>query len=60
MPEETQAFASYLYRNNVTPEQVLFDAGCTDYHDERAHIAIATASENLLRDGLPSSDEEDA
>ena len=40
--------ASVLYRNNVVPEQVLFDDGCTDYHDERAHIAIAEAAENLL------------
>ncbi len=51
MPEETQAFASMLYRNNVAPEQVLFDAGCTDYADDRAHIAIAQAAENLLRGG---------
>jgi hypothetical protein len=27
MPEETQAFADMLYRNNVAPEQILFDAG---------------------------------
>ena len=45
MPEETQAFASMLYSNNVAPEQVLFDAGCTDYADDRAHIAITQADE---------------
>ena len=59
MPEETQAFASMLYRNNVAPEQVLFDAGCTDSADERAHIAIAHAAENLLREGYESTDDDD-
>ena len=57
MPEETQAFAAVLYRNNVAPEQVLFDAGCTDYADERAHIAIAQAAENLMREGYESTAE---
>ena len=60
MPEETQAFASMIYRNNVAPEQVLFDAGCTDYADERAHIAIVQAAENLLRGGYDSTDDDDA
>ena len=59
MPEETRCFASMLYRNNVAPEQVLFDAGCTDYADERAHIAIAQAAENLLREGYDSTDDDD-
>ena len=49
-----------LYRNNVVPEQVLFDAGCTDYQDERAHIAIAEAAENLMRMGYESADDEDS
>jgi hypothetical protein len=43
MPEETCVFAFMIYHNNVAPEQVLFDAWCTDYQDERAHIAIADA-----------------
>ena len=60
MPEETRVFASVLYRNNVVPEQVLFDDGCTDYHDERAHIAIAEAAENLMRMGYESTDDEDS
>ena len=59
MPEETQAFASMFYRNNVAPEQVLFDAGCTDYADDCAHIAIAKAAENLLRGGYDSTDDDD-
>jgi hypothetical protein len=46
MPEETQAFATMLYRNTVAPVQVLFDAGCTDYADDRAHIAIAPLLRN--------------
>ena len=60
MPEETRVYASMLYRNNVVPEQVLFDDGCTDYQDEHAHIAIAEAAENLLRMGCDSTDDEDA
>jgi len=60
MPEETRVFASMLYRNNVVPEQVLFDADCTDYQDERAHIDIADAAENLMRMGYESTDDEDA
>ena len=58
MPEETQAFAAMLYRNNVAPEQILFDAGCTDYADDRAHIAIAHAGEKLLREGYESTDDD--
>jgi hypothetical protein len=58
MPEETQAFAAMLYRNNVAPEQVLFDAGCTDYADDRAHIAIAHAAEKLLREGYESTNDD--
>jgi len=56
MPEETRCFASLIYRNNVAPEHVLFDAGCTDY-DEHAHIAIAHAAANLLRKGFESTDD---
>ena len=59
MPEETQAFTSMLYSNNVAPEQVLFDASCTDYADERAHIDIAQAAKNLLREGYDSTDDND-
>ena len=59
MSEDTRCFASMLYRNNVAPEQVLFDAGCTDYADERAHQAIAHAAENLLREGYESTDDDD-
>jgi hypothetical protein len=58
MSEETQAFAAMLYRNNVAPEQILFDAGCTDYADDRAHIAIDHATENLLREGYESTDDD--
>ena len=60
MPEETRVFASMLYLNNVAPEQVLSDAGCADYQDERAHIAIAEAAEDLLLEGYESTDDEDA
>jgi hypothetical protein len=60
MPEETRVFASMIYRNNVVPEQVLFDACCTDDQDERSHIAIAAAAENLIRMGYESTDDEDA
>ena len=60
MPEETRVFASVLYRNNVVPEQVLFDAGCTDYQDERAHIAIPEGAENLMCMGYESTNDEDA
>ncbi len=55
-----RVFVSMLYRNNVVPEHVLFDAGCTDYQDERAHIAIAEAPENLMRMGYESTDDKDA
>jgi hypothetical protein len=60
MPEETRVYASMFYRNNVVPEQVLFDTGCTDYQDELAHIAIAKAAENLLHMVCDSTDDEDA
>ena len=58
MPEETQAFAAMLYRTTVAPVQALFDAGCTDYADDRAHIAIANAAEQLLRAGYESTDDD--
>ena len=41
-------------------EQVLFEAGCTDYQDERAYPALAQAAENLMRMGCESTDDEDA
>jgi hypothetical protein len=40
------------------PGQVLFDAGCTDYADDRAHIAIAHAAEKLLRADYESTDDD--
>ena len=40
------------------PKQVLFDAGCADYQDESAHIAIAEAAENLMRVGSDSTDDD--
>jgi hypothetical protein len=58
MPEETQAFAAMFFRNNVAPEQVLFDAGCTYYADDRAHLDIAHAAETLLREGYESTDDD--
>ena len=58
MPEEARVYASMLVRNNVVPEQVLFEAGCTDYQDERAYPALAQAAENLMRVGC--SNDEDA
>ena len=48
-----------LVRNNVVPEQVLFEADGTDYQDERAYPALAQAAENLMRVGC-STDDEDA
>ncbi len=59
MPEEARVYASMLVRNNVVPEQVLFEAGCTDYQDERAYPALAQAAENIMRVGC-STDDEDA
>ena len=59
MPEEARVYASMLVRNNVVPEQVLFEAGCTDYQDERAYPALAQAAENLMRVGCESTDDED-
>jgi hypothetical protein len=40
---------------SVAPEQVLFDAGCTDYAGDRAHIVIAHTVEKLLREGYEST-----
>ena len=59
MPEEARVYASMLVRNNVVPEQVLFEAGCTDYQDERAYPALDQAAENLMRVSC-STDDEDA
>jgi len=55
----TRVYASMLVRNNVVPEQVLFEDGCTDYQDERAYPALAQAAENLMRVGCDSTDDED-
>ena len=59
MPEEARVYASILVRNNVVPEQVLFETGCTDYQDEHAYPSLAQAAENLMRVGS-STDDEDA
>ncbi len=59
MSEETRVYASMLVRNNVVPEQVLFEAGCTDYQDDRASPVLAQAAENLMRVGCESTDDED-
>jgi tagatose-1,6-bisphosphate aldolase non-catalytic subunit AgaZ/GatZ len=60
MSEEIRVYASMLVRNNVVPDQVLFEAGCTDYQDEHAYPALAQAAENLMRLGCESTDDEDA
>jgi hypothetical protein len=44
-----------LYSNNVAPEQILLEAGCADFRDERAHSAIAEAAERVLREGYEST-----
>jgi hypothetical protein len=59
MSEETPVFASVLYGNNLVPDQVLFDAGCTDYQDEHAHIDIAEADEKLMRMDMDYESTED-
>jgi hypothetical protein len=47
-----------LVRHNIVPEQVLFEAGCPDYQDERAFPVLAQAAENLMRVGCDSTDGE--
>ena len=44
-----------LYRNNVAPEQIILEAGCADFRDERAHSTIAEAAERVLREGYEST-----
>ena len=56
----TRVFAAMLYRNNVAPEQILLEAGCADFRDERAHSAIAEAAERVLREGYESTSDVDA
>ena len=58
MLEEARVYASMLVRNNVVPEQVLFEAGCTDYQDDRAFPVLAQAAENLMRVGSDSTDDD--
>jgi hypothetical protein len=48
-------FAAMLYGNNVAPEQILLEAGCADFRDERARSAIAEAAERVLREGYEST-----
>jgi len=41
----------------VAPEQILLEAGCADFRDERAHSAIAEAAERVLREGYESTND---
>jgi len=59
MSEDTRVYASMLVRHNIVPEQVLFEAGCSDYHDDRAFPILAQAAENLMRVGCDSTDDDD-
>jgi len=58
MSEDTRVYASMLVRHNIVPEQVLFEAGCSDYQDERAFPVLAQAAENLMRVGCDSTDDD--
>jgi hypothetical protein len=49
-----------LYRNTVAPEQILLEAGCADFRNERAHSAIAETAERVLREGYESTSDVDA
>ena len=60
MSEDTRVYASMLVRHNIVPEQVLFEAGCPDYQDDRAFPVLAQAAENLMRVGCDSTDDDDA
>ena len=58
MPEETRVYASMLVRHNEVPEKLLFEAGCTDYQDDRAFPVLAQTAENLMRVGSDSTDDD--
>jgi len=58
MPEDTRVYASMLVRHNIVPEKLLFEAGCTDYQDDRAFPILAQAAENLMRVGSDSTDDD--
>jgi len=58
MSEDTRVYASMLIRHNIVPEQVLFEAGCPDYQDDRAFPVLAQAAENLMRVGCDSTDDD--
>jgi len=58
MPEDTRVYASMLVRYNIVPEKLLFEAGCTDYQDDRAFPVLAQAAENLMRVGSDSTDDD--
>jgi hypothetical protein len=49
-----------LVRHNIAPEQLLFEAGCSDYQDDIAFPILAQAAENLMREGYDSTDDDDA
>jgi hypothetical protein len=57
--EETRVFAAMLYRNNVAPEQILLEAGCADFRDERTRSVIAEAAARVLREGYESTSDVD-
>ena len=47
-----------LVRHNLVPEKLLFEAGCTDYQDDRAFPILAQAAEDLMRVGPDSTDDD--
>jgi hypothetical protein len=57
--EETRVFAALLFRHNVAPEQVLLDAGCKGFQDDRAHHDLAEAATRLMGDSCDASDVDD-
>ena len=59
MDEDTRVYASMLVRHKIVPEQLLMEAGCPDYQDDRAFSILAQAAENLMRVGYDSTDDED-
>ena len=58
MSEDTRVYASMLVCHNIVPEQVLFEAGCPDYQDDRSFPVLAQAAENLMRVGCDSTDDD--
>ena len=58
MSEDTRVYTSMLVRHNIVPEQVLFEAGCSDYQDEHAFPVLAQVAENLMRVGCDCTDED--